>query len=59
MLVRRCPPVAQWADSRLQLPEGSAAPLDGATSRRAKIQPFPSPRVQQFVAAERVIVAEV
>ena len=29
--VRRCPPVVQWADSRLQLPEGSKAPLDGAT----------------------------
>ena len=28
---RRCPPVAQWADSRLQLLEGSMAPLDGAT----------------------------
>ena len=30
-LARRCPPVAQWADSQMQLPEGSTAPLDGAT----------------------------
>ena len=29
--VRRCPPVAQGGDSRLQLPEGSKTLLDGAT----------------------------
>ena len=29
--VRRYPPVAQQADSRLQLPGVSKAPLDGAT----------------------------
>ena len=29
--IRRYPPVAGWTDSRLQLPQVSKAPLDGAT----------------------------
>ena len=29
--VRRCPPAAQWANSRLQLPKESKTPLDDAT----------------------------
>ena len=39
--VCRCPPGAQWADFRLQLPEGSKTHLDDATPRHVARTTFP------------------